>query len=239
MSEADQPDFSVLEERIGYHFTDRDLLTRALTHPSWSQIYPEDEHYQRLEFLGDSVLSLVLAEKLYALFPHKREGVLTRNRAALAKGAQLATLAKELTLDEHLRLSEAEFRNGGRMRESILEDTVESVIGAIYLDGGMAAARDVILSWYGDLKERLQDLLHLHNPKGQLQERIQPQLGNDAIRYVVLEESGPPHSRQFRVCVEISGKNAGEGSGTSKKEAEENAAREALLGLPEEPEDES
>ena len=222
---------AALEARIGYTFRDAELLKRALTHSSWAQVKPEEEHNQRLEFLGDAVLNLILADKLCALLPHKREGILTRNRAALSKGVQLSALARELTLDAHLRLSDAEERNGGRSRDGILEDAVEALIGAIYLDSNYERCRDVVLDWYGDLRSRLDSLLHLHNPKGQLQERVQPLHGNEAVRYSVVEEQGPPHNRTYRVRVDISGETRGEGSGSSKKEAEENAAREALLNL--------
>lgn len=224
-------DITSLETRIGYAFRNPALAACALTHSSWSQVHPEDEHNQRLEFLGDAVLSLILADRLCALMPHKREGVLTRSRATLSKGAQLSVLAREITLDIHLRMSEAEERNGGRTRDGILEDAVEALIGAIYLDSDFGTCRDVVLAWYGDLRERLDTLLHLHNPKGQLQEKVQPAHGNEAVRYVVVEEHGPPHNRTYRVRVDISGEPRGEGIGTSKKEAEENAAKEALLNL--------
>ncbi len=236
MSQDTDNPLAELETVIGYRFGDRDLLQRALTHPSWTQLHAEDEHYQRLEFLGDAVLSLILAGELYKILPSKREGALTRARSALSRGKQLASLAVELGLPKHLRLSEAEERNGGRQRESILEDIVEAVIGGIYVDGGYEMARTVVLSWYGNLRERLKELLSGHNPKGQLQEKVQPTLGNEAIKYRVLEESGPPHDRTFKVVVEIDGQAAGEGVGGSKKEAEENAAREALLGYEDEPE---
>ncbi len=223
----------MLEARIGYSFMDKGLLQRALTHTSWSQVHPEDDHNQRLEFLGDAVLNLILADKLCALLPHKREGVLTRNRAALSKGMQLSALARELTLDAYLRLSDAEERNGGRARDGVLEDAVEALIGAVYLDSSYTRCREVVLGWYGDLHARLDTLLHLHNPKGRLQERVQSVYGNDSVRYVVVEQEGPPHNRLYRIRVDISGEPRGEGSGSSKKEAEENAAREALLNLPE------
>jgi ribonuclease III len=226
-----EPDFSDFEARIGYTFTDKSLLRMALTHPSWAQQHAGEENNQRLEFLGDSVLSLILARELYDRMPHKREGVLTRSRAALAKRALLSTLAKELGIDTAIRLSEAEDRNGGRGRQSILEDALESVAGAVYIDSNFNTVRDVVLKWYGDVRERLSHLLDSHNPKGQLQELVQPTLGNEAIVYATVSEDGPPHLRTFRVRVDISGKSMGEGTGSSKKEAEENAAREALARI--------
>jgi ribonuclease-3 len=224
-------DFSAFEARIGYTFKDKSLLRMALTHPSWAQQHAGEENNQRLEFLGDSVLSLILARELYDRMPHKREGVLTRSRAALAKRALLSTLAKELGIDNTILLSEAEDRNGGRTRQSILEDALESVAGAVYIDSDFNTVRDVVLKWYGDVRERLSHLLDSHNPKGQLQELVQPTLGNDAIVYAIVSEDGPPHLRTFRVRVDIAGKDMGEGSGSSKKEAEENAARVALTRI--------
>jgi ribonuclease III len=225
------PDFSYFEKRIGYAFKDRRLLCMALTHPSWAQQHSGEENNQRLEFLGDAVLSLILAHELYDRMPHKREGVLTRSRAALAKRALLSTLAKELGIDTAIRLSEAEVRNGGRTRQSILEDALESVAGAVYLDSGFDTVRDVVLRWYGDVEERLSHILGSHNPKGRLQELVQPEMGNEAIVYEIVSEEGPPHLRTFRVRVDIAGKPMGEGQGPSKKEAEENAARAALLQM--------
>jgi ribonuclease III len=221
-------DFSEFEKKIGYTFACKELLFKALTHPSWSQQHQGVENNQRLEFLGDSVLSLILARELFDRMPHKREGVLTKSRAALAKRELLSTLAKELGIDGAVMISEAEERNGGRMRQSILEDALESVAGAVYIDSNFDTVRKVVLGWYGDVEERLSHLMGSHNPKGRLQELVQPTLGNEAINYILIAEDGPAHMRTFRVRVDIAGKPMGEGAGTSKKEAEENAAREAL-----------
>jgi ribonuclease III len=221
-------DFSVFEKRIGYSFVNKELLTKALTHPSWAQQHSGVENNQRLEFLGDSVLSLILARELFDRMPHKREGILTKSRAALAKRALLSTLAKELGIDGAIMLSEAEERNGGRARASILEDALESVAGAVYLDSNFDTVRKVVLCWYGDVEERLSHILGSHNPKGRLQELVQPTMGNEAINYVLVGEEGPAHMRSFKVRVDIAGKSMGEGAGSSKKEAEENAASEAL-----------
>ncbi len=224
---AEEQQIEVFEIRIGYAFRSRALLLLALTHPSWTQLNGGESN-QRLEFLGDSVLSLILARELYERMPQKREGTLTHCRAALAKRALLSNLALELGIDKVIRLSEAEERNGGRSRESILEDTLEALVGALYLDSSFDVARGVVMCWYGDLRARLGGLLSAHNPKGQLQELVQPSMGNEAISYMVISEDGPPHMRSYTVRVDIGGKNMGEGSGSSKKEAEENAARAAL-----------
>lgn len=217
-----------LEASLGYSFRDPELLERALTHPSWSQTQGKGEHNQRLEFLGDSVLGLILAEVLFDALPTKREGILTRNRAALAKGAHLSALARDLGIAPHLRLSEAEERNDGRNRESILEDALEAIIGGIYRDSDFATTRAVVRRWLGDIQARLRELLGAHNPKGRLQEYVQPLHGNGAIDYVVRATEGPDHAKQFTVEVRILGETSGVGHGSSKKEAEENAAQVAL-----------
>lgn len=226
---ADQAhEFRALEERIGYTFQDGRLLQRALTHPSYLQGSSELEHNQRLEFLGDAVLGLVLAEALFTDLPAEREGTLTRFRSILAKGNQLALIAAEIELGAVLRLGDAEHSMGGRERPSILEDAFEALIGAIYRDGGLSAAREVVLRLYGPLTDRLDFQMEAHNPKGRLQELHQPTLGNQAIEYRLVEESGPDHRKHFTVEVWIDGTRRGRGSGNSKKLAEEAAALEAL-----------
>jgi len=222
-------EMSSLQRTLGYTFANPSLLERALTHPSFSQqTGPAIKHNQRLEFLGDAVLGLILAEQLYATLPSEREGVLTQNRSALAKGAQLACMARELEIPVHLRLSDAEQRNQGRNRDSILEDALEAVIGAIYLDSDFPTAKRIVLKWYGDISAKLEATLDQHNPKGRLQELVQPRLGNDAISYELIHECGPAHLKRFSVEVRIAGKMAGSGEGSSKKEAEEQAALAAL-----------
>lgn len=219
---------TTLETRLGYTFADKALLERALTHPSLVQAGGADAHNQRLEFLGDALLGLIVAEALFADLPAEREGTLTRYRSMLVKGNQLCRLAREIGLGDHLRLGEAEESMGGRERDSILEDAFEALVGAIYQDGGLAAARDTVLRIYGPLQDRLTDQGQAHNPKGRLQELHQPRLGNQSIEYRVIEESGPDHCKQFTVEVWIDGRRCGQGSGPSKKLAEEAAALEAL-----------
>ena len=221
------------QKRIGYRFKATSLLCSSLTHPSYIQQYPDTEDSnQRLEFLGDAILSAILADDLYERFSGEREGVLSLNRAALAQGAQLAALASELGLGAVLRLSEGEIKNKGRRRESILEDALEALIGAIFLDSDWETTRRVVLNWFGNISERLDNLLTLHNPKGRLQELVQPLHGNEAIEYVVSSTSGPDHAKAYTVEAHINGSLMGEGRGSSKKEAEENAASAALLRWP-------
>jgi ribonuclease-3 len=202
-------------------------LLRSLTHPSF-QGDGDSGNYQRLEFLGDAVLGLVLAEELFVTLPEKQEGALTRRRSMLVKGRQLSQLAKEIELGDYLRLGSAEAAQGGRSRQSILEDAFEGMLGAIYIDGGLEAARKVVLGIYGPLKARLDLQAGIHNPKGKLQELLQPSLGNESIDYKTIEETGPDHQKLFTVEVWINGLCSGRGTGNSKKLAEEAAAREAL-----------
>lgn len=221
-----------LEARISYAFVHKRYLVRALTHPSHNQLDPRAENNQRLEFLGDAVLGLVLAERLFNEFPDEREGVLTRYRALLVNGEQLVAIAREIDLGKFLRLGESERSQGGHDRPSILEDALEALIGAVYLDGGMAGAQTVITRLFGDLGVRLETKINTDNPKGRLQEQLQPDMGNEAIEYRVVEESGPDHNKHFRVEVWIEGVCTGYGEGNSKRAAEKAAARTALRRLP-------
>lgn len=221
-----------LESRIGHTFRDQTLLQRAVTHPSYLQDHPETpESNQRLEFLGDAVLQLVLTEDLFELFPLEREGVLSKHRAALANGAFLTQLAREIGLDACLRLGASEESTGGRTRASALEDAFEALIGALYLDSDIDQVRRVLHQMYGPLPERLASGEAVGNPKGQLQERVQPLHGNQAVRYEVTRIDGQDHAREYEVCVYIVDRAYGTGRGKSKKQAEEAAAREALIAL--------
>ncbi len=226
------PDSAVLDplqRRLGHVFRDRVLLVRALTHPSYLADHPAAEPgNQRLEFLGDSVLQLVLSEALFALHPDQREGALSKRRAALTQGRFLSRLALDLGLDAGLRLGPSEEQTGGRRRDSILEDALEAVIGAIYLDSDFATVRQRVLSWYGPLDARLDRLLDDDNPKGRLQELVQPVHGNDALRYELVRASGAAHERAYEVAVYLGDRRLGAGRGTSIKKAEEAAARAAL-----------
>lgn len=219
---------TLLEERLEYAFTDSELLIRALTHPSYGQDNRSSKHNQRLEFLGDAVLGLALAEQLFTELPEEREGTLTRFRSMLVRGHQLSCLARELGLGQFLRLGDAEESQGGRERDSILEDAFEAIIGAVYLDGGLGVTKQVVQKIYGSLEARLDRQTESHNPKGRLQELLQPTLGNDSIEYRLVEESGPDHQKHFTVEVWIDAKCEGEGAGPSKKLAEAAAALDAL-----------
>jgi ribonuclease-3 len=218
--------------RIGHSFDDPGLLARALTHPSYLPEHPEAfESNQRLEFLGDAVLQLVLTESLFELYPGEREGGLSKRRAALTNGAFLASLAREVGLDACLSLGTSEEATGGRNRPSALEDAFEALIGALYLDGGPAAARRAVAMIYGDLAGRLASVGETDNPKGRLQELLQPVHGNHALRYEVVATEGADHARAYEVAVYVLDRELGRGRGPSKKLAEEAAARTALIAL--------
>jgi len=221
-----------LEKRIGYKFRDKGLLEIALTHPSRvEEKRSVGEDNQRLEFLGDAVLGMILAERLFKLFPEEDEGKLTQARSVLARGEQLCKLARQLQIQKAILMNRGELQSKGNERDSTLEDALESLVGAIYLDSGMRVTRKVILAWHGDLEKTLSQVLADYNPKGRLQEKVQALIGPDKIEYVVLKQQGPAHNRLFTVVVKVAGRKQGEGKGSSKKEAEEEAARKALRSL--------
>jgi ribonuclease-3 len=225
-----------LQSRLGYTFQDPSLLERAFTHTSYLPEHPTIiESNQRLEFLGDAVLQLILTEALFELFPGEREGVLSKRRAALAKGVFLVELARELGLDACLRLGTSEEAMGGRQRASALEDAFEALVGALYLDSDLLVARRIVLSLYGSLADRLIVMEHEENPKGRLQELVQPLHGNHALRYDVAGVEGEDHARAYEVEVFLNDRPLGRGRGPSKKVAEEAAARAALITLKTEP----
>ena len=217
-----------LQPRLGYAFRDATLLERAVTHSSFLPEHPGVESNQRLEFLGDAVLQLVLTDALFQLYPAEREGQLSKRRAALANGPFLAQLARELGLDACLRLGTSEESTGGRTRAAALEDAFEALIGAVYLDSDLPTARRVALGLYGDLPARLAASEAAGNPKGRLQELVQPLHGNNALRYEVIRTEGEDHARHYEVTVFLLDRPLGTGRGPSKKLAEEAAALAAL-----------
>lgn len=223
---------ATFEKRLGHAFARPELLAEALTHPSHLQDHPQaGPHNQRLEFLGDSVLHFLLTEALYREFPGVREGVLSRRRAVLTKGKFLSQLARDLGVDKAVRLGRSEEDAGGRNRDSILEDALEAVVGALFLDTGITETRRLVLGWYGPLAARLEGAEQVENPKGRLQELVQPEHGNEALRYAVDVTTGPRHAREFTVSVHLHDRLLGTGHGSSKKAAEEAAARAALKAL--------
>lgn len=221
-------DFSGLEERIAYTFSDKALLEQAFVHASADA----GESYDRLEFLGDAVLELVISETVYKQKPEFTEGMLTKSRAALVSEVSLAEAARGLGLSEYLILGKGERSSGGTDKPSILADVVEAMIGAVYLDGGLEAAKTLVLRI---LEARIEDVFSgggIRDYKTRLQERCHQQ-GVSDIRYVVYKEEGPPHERTFYVKLLIGGKEVAHGKGRSKKAAEQKAARQAYMEVQE------
>ena len=219
-----------LEEAIGYRFRNLSLLQNALTHSSYANERWHDslKSNERMEFLGDSILGMVVAEYLYRNFPGRPEGELTRMRADMVCETSLAAVADKIGLGKHLLLGHGEETGGGRNRASILADAVESVIAASFLDGGMEAARGFISRFI--LTDVPVKKLHNADYKTALQERVQ-QKKDQVLTYALVGESGPDHDKKFTVEVTLNGKVVGQGIGTSKKRAEQNAAKEAMEKL--------
>lgn len=215
-----------LQERLGHVFTDPGLLRTALTHRSYANEQGIGEHYERMELLGDAVLGLVVTAWLYRKLPDTAEGELSRLRSFLVSEPLLATQARELGLGEVLLLGVGEDRSGGRRRKSLLADVFESVLGAVYLDGGFEAARSVLRPL---LDEALSspDAVEFSDPKTELQEIVQAR-GNGLPEYRHVAEEGPDHRKRFLVECRLDGEVSGRGQGRTKKEAEQQAARQAL-----------
>ena len=219
-----------LEAAIGYKFHNISLLQNALTHSSYAN---ERWHNsllsnERLEFLGDSVLGMLVADFLYSTFPDRPEGELTRMRADMVCEHTLALVANRIRLGQHLQLGHGEERLGGRSRESILADATESVIAACFLDGGLEAAAQFVKRFI--LVEVPVSRPHNMDYKTALQELVQ-QKKNQTLTYTLVGQSGPDHDKVFDVQVSLNGETVGSGSGSSKKRAEQMAAKSAMEKL--------
>ena len=217
-----------LQDKIGYHFNDVSLLKEALTHSSFANEHRSQhiKYNERLEFLGDAVLSIVVSDYIFKNCPELPEGELTKLRASLVCEKSLYEFAKRIDLGNYLLLSKGERNNGGADRPSILSDAFEALIAAIYIDGGMKSASKHILNFVvpeikNTKKKRINDY------KTTLQEIIQKNPG-EQLEYVLVDESGPDHNKHFVVEVHLNSNVIGKGGGRSKKEAEQQAAREAL-----------
>lgn len=212
-------DIARLAQRLGHVFSDESLLVQACSHRSFGQ-----PHNERLEFLGDGLLNFVVGSTLYSMRPGANEGDLSRLRASLVREETLAQLARDIKVGDALRLGSGELRSGGFRRDSILADTLEALIAAIYLDAGFEAARDACLRLYQPLLEVLPDARDLKDAKTRLQEYLQGR-GRPLPEYAVLDESGPPHHRRFHVCCTLKdGEGRTEAVGNSRKLAEQDAA---------------
>lgn len=223
-----------LESKLGYTFNKKGLLHQALTHPSYL-LNTKDQlkNNQRLEFLGDSVIQLVLTEKLYEKFPKHREGKLTALRSGYARGDFMAEIARELKLGDYLLLKPKDRQAGVAEGDSALGDAFEALIGALYLDSDFETSRKIILGLYNYLDTEATAKGEIANPKGKLQELIQPVHGNSALRYETVSQTGQAHERTFEIAVYCNDDQLGTGKGKTKKEAAEKAAVQAIAKLEE------
>lgn len=233
---------AALEERLGHRFSDRELLESALTHSSaipelrgtGPGASPDPAHLsdnERLEFLGDAVLELLASEYLLSAFPEWTEGQLSKSRARIVNASSLESAARRLRLGEHLRLGRGEEKTGGREKQTLLADAFEAVVAAVYLDAGLAAARGLLqrVLFEQALEERGERIAE-SDRKSALQELLQGR-GQQPAEYRLVGESGPDHQKIFQIEVWINGECLAKGEGSSKKEAEQQAARSALEQL--------
>ncbi len=223
-------DYSALEERIGYSFADKTLLDRALTHISALSGGPQNRvsSYQRLEFLGDHVLGLVISDMLYRTFPKANEGELSKRLADLVRKETCAAVAKEMDLGPALRLGNSEAHAGGRLRATILADACEGLVGAVFVDGGYPAAETLIAKFWQE--RMLQSVKPLRDAKTMLQEWAQAR-GLPTPAYKEISRTGPHHDPEFKVAVSLPDRPPAEGLGASKRAAEQAAAAAMLTGV--------
>lgn len=215
-----------LEKTINYHFNDLGLLTTALTHRSYN-----DKHNERIEFLGDALLDLIIAEALFNQFRDAQEGQLTRLRANLVKKEYLISLAEKFNISNYILLGQGELKSGGLQRRSILADCIEAIIAAIYLDSDFTTCRKVVLAWYKDTLDKLDLASHDKDPKTILQEWLQARQHELPV-YTIISETGSPHDKSFIVqCVIKEFKLETQAKAKSRRKAEQKAAEQAILKL--------
>ncbi len=221
-----QKELKKLEEKIGYEFKDKRLMVQALTHSSFSneQKINKFKNYERLEFLGDAVLELLSSRFFYENYPDMAEGQMTRMRSSMVCEPALAFCARDLSLGDFILLGKGEEATGGRMRDSIISDVMEAVIGAIYLDGGIDKANEFVQKY---VLSDLEDKQLFYDSKTILQEQVQKK-GQELV-YKLVSESGPDHDKIFVVEAVIDGQVVGKGQGRNKKSAEQQAAYQVLL----------
>lgn len=225
-------DIADLEKRFGYVFKNRKLLTEALTHRSFYHENPDKSitHNERLEFLGDSVLGFVIVEYLFSSDKEFNESVMAKIKSYLVKESILSEIADSISLGKYLKLGKGEEATGGRAKKSILADTIEALLGAVYLDGGYKKVKAVVLKLFRKEIDTLMDSARFYDFKTELQEKTQL-LFAVLPEYRVVKQEGEEHEKVFTIEVFIEGKKFGKGSGKSKKEAQTLAAREALSQL--------
>jgi len=216
-----------IEEIIGYHFKDQNLLTTALTHRSCLGESNTKESYERLEFLGDAVLEMLISVHLFNQYPDKQEGYLTAARSAIVRTESLFKISIDNNINKYILMSKGEESTGGRNNPSILEDVIESLIGALYSDGGIEAARGFFEKFVIPKADTIITENKLKDPKSTLQERIQAQ-GLSSPVYQTIKEYGPDHEKTFEVSVIINNKPIAIGTGKNKQLAEQKAAQKAL-----------
>ncbi|EGU41276.1 ribonuclease III [Vibrio scophthalmi] len=217
---------AILEKKLGYTFNDAEFINLALTHRS-----ANGKHNERLEFLGDSILSFVIADELYHRFPKVNEGDMSRMRATLVRGNTLAELGREFVLGNYLKLGPGELKSGGFRRDSILADAVEAIIGAIYLDSDIEVVRGIVLSWYQTRLDEIKPGASQKDPKTRLQEFLQGRRKPLPV-YTVTNIKGEAHNQEFTVSCEVAGTGSPViGKGTSRRKAEQAAAETALEQL--------
>ena len=214
-----------LEKRIGYQFSDFSLLKQALTHRSALGL-----HNERLEFLGDSILSFVISTDLYARFPKVDEGDLSRMRATLVCGKMLSEVGREFVLSDCLILGPGELKSGGFRRDSIIADGVEAIIGAVFLDSNIDTVNKLVLSWFDSRLNTIKPGISQKDPKTRLQEHLQSRKQALPV-YEVLDVKGEAHNQQFTMSCKIEGMEAVQGKGTSRRKAEQVAAEAMLTAL--------
>jgi len=227
---AEFPDLDELEAALGHRFSDRRLLERALTHRSWAHEAgrPVADAYERLEFLGDALLGFLVSHRLWKDDPAAPEGTLTRRKQAVVRTDALARAARTLGLGQALRLGRGELRTGGRAKPSLLADVFEAVLGAIFVDAGIRASRSFVTRHLGRAIDSTRELAEVADDyKTRLQERVQARLRSTPA-YRIVRKSGLAHAPRFTAEVRVDGRVLGVGKGSSRKQAEQQAAREAL-----------
>lgn len=225
-------EFNILEKKLNYCFSDPGLLKTALTHSSYRREHPETGHdNERLEFIGDGILDAVIALKLFKDEPDKPEGILTKTRALIVCERSLAEAGRGIGLNDFILLGAGEEKTGGRDKDSIIADAVEAVIGAILIDGGYESCERVVLDLLsGTVEDAVKGVL-ISDYKSEFQELVQKKGCVNDIKYITDGSKGPDHHKLFFVHVEVDGVIMGTGSGHSKKEAGQNAAKEAISNL--------
>lgn len=229
--------FEKLQQRLHYHFGDRGLLIQALTHRSYGHEKLQDKSVahrdnERLEFLGDAVLDLVISDLLLEYYSNSSEGRLSKMRAAIVNEKTLAEVARKINLEECIRLGNGELQNNGQQKPSILSSAFEAIIAAVYLDGGFNAVYPVVRALFSSFFEEDQDLVVFYDHKTQLQEIMQARW-KVTPQYKITKTEGPDHAKTFEIEVKAKGKILANGLGPSKKQAEQNAAKLAIENLSE------